>query len=80
MLICMRSPTKDMRREAVGAGFYKSPWGQHPRMQILTIEELLSGKRIDQPPSRQTSVTFKRAPKAVGKTARNQALDFERDS
>ena len=53
-----------MRSEAAGAGFYKSPWGQHPRLQILTIAELLEGKRIDYPPSRQVNVTFKKAPRA----------------
>jgi hypothetical protein len=28
------------------------------------VKELLDGKRIDMPPLRQTSVTFRRAPKA----------------
>lgn len=36
----------------------------HPRLQILTIKELLDGKRIDMPPLRQFSVNFKKAPKA----------------
>ncbi len=33
-------------------------------MQILTIEDLLDGKRIDMPPPGQVNMTFKRAPKA----------------
>jgi len=38
-------------------------------LQILTIEQLLDGKRIEYPPSKQTNVTFKKAPKAkAGKT------------
>jgi len=24
-----------------------SPWGKHPRIQLLTVGELLAGKRID---------------------------------
>jgi site-specific DNA-methyltransferase (adenine-specific) len=66
-LISLEEPTKPMRAEAASAGFYKSPWGQHPRLQILTVAELLDGKRIDAPPSRQTSTTFKRAPAATKK-------------
>ena len=27
----------------------KSPWGKHPRIQLLTIEDLLGGKSIDYP-------------------------------
>jgi hypothetical protein len=38
-----------MRKEAASAGFYETPWGKHPRLQILTVGELLSGKRIDMP-------------------------------
>ena len=46
------------------AGFYESPWEtKHPRIQILTIEELLAGGKIDFPPSRDLR-TFKKAPKA----------------
>jgi hypothetical protein len=52
-----------MRQEVASAGFYDSPWGtRHPRLQILTIEELLNGKGIDRPPH-QGNVTFKQAPR-----------------
>jgi hypothetical protein len=47
-----------------GAGFCTSPWGNHPRLQILTVAELLAGRRIDAPPSQQVDVTFKKAPRA----------------
>ena len=39
-----------MRREAASAGFYESPWGKHPRIQLLTIEDLLGGKKHRLPP------------------------------
>jgi len=63
-LITMQEPTRAMRAEAASAGFYESPWGsRHPRLQILTVQDLLSGKRIDMPASRDLR-TFKKAPKA----------------
>ena len=64
VLLCMDEPTAPMRKECASAGFYTSPWGRHARLQILTVEDLLTGKTIDRPPA-QTSVTFKRAPKAL---------------
>jgi DNA modification methylase len=66
VLISLEEPTAPMRKEAASAGFYTSPWGKHPRLQLLTIDGLLTGGRIDRPPA-QTSVTFKRAPKASPK-------------
>ncbi|MGA2061708.1 MAG: DNA methyltransferase [Thermoguttaceae bacterium] len=67
LLICLNDPMRPMRSEAAGAGFYESPWQtKHPIIQILTIEELLTGKTIDIPPSRDIR-TFKKAPKAKKK-------------
>jgi DNA modification methylase len=62
VLITLEDATKPMRSEAAAAGLYKSPWGNHARIQILTIKELLEGKGIDYP--HPVNVTFKRAPKA----------------
>jgi DNA modification methylase len=67
VLICMEKPTRNMRKEAASAGVYKSPWGSHPRLQIMTIEELLTAHKIDYPPARQVNITFKKAPKAKGR-------------
>jgi site-specific DNA-methyltransferase (adenine-specific) len=65
VLLTLEAPTQPMRADAASGGMYNSPYdGMHPRLQILTIKELLEGKRIDMPPLRQVSVTFKRAPKA----------------
>lgn len=63
VFITLSEPTKGMVNEAVSAGFYKSPgWGKdYPKIQILTIKELLGGKGIDYPP--KTSTTFKKAKK-----------------
>lgn len=60
-LLTLEHPTGPMTREAASAGFYNSPWGTtHPRIQIITIEALLNGQRIDYPPS-QANVTYKKA-------------------
>ena len=69
VLISLEEPTREMRKEAASAGFYESPWGKHPRLQLLTVRELLEGKRVDYPPSQQVNVTYKRAPRAKGKKA-----------
>ena len=66
-LLTLHTPTRAMRTEAASAGFYDSPWGQHSRVQILTVGELLDGKKLDAPPPRQTSRTYKRAPKVLRK-------------
>ena len=71
VLIAMKDPSGPMRAEAAGAGFYESPWGtKHPRLQILTVADLLDGKKIDMPPSRDIR-TFKKAPK-VKKTPKDK--------
>lgn len=66
VLITLQEPTKPMRSEAASAGFYTSPWGKHPRLQILTIQDLLDGARIDMPPASQTNITLKKAPRLKG--------------
>ena len=64
VLISMQAPTKPMREEAASAGFYESPWGKHPRIQLLTVGDLLDGRTIDYPAPRLLNVTFKQAPRA----------------
>lgn len=67
VLISMEEPTKPMHTEAVTAGFFESKaWGRkYPKLQLLTIEDLLSGKKIDMPPIKQVGATFKKAEKHV---------------
>ena len=71
-----------MRAEAAGAGFYRSPgWNQnYPKLQILTVNELLHGTRIDMPPLRQVNVTFKKAPRAAAKRARGKGQELPLDA
>ncbi len=53
LFITLEPPTQPMRTEAVSAGFYHSAlWDKdYPRIQILTVEELLAGKQPLRPPS-----------------------------
>jgi len=67
VLITMHEPTRPMLVDAAEAGFYESAWGRHPHIQILTIAELLAGKKIDMPPAQGANVTFQKAPKAQAK-------------
>ena len=72
VLITLHEPTGPMRAEAGSAGFYTSPWGKHPRLQILTIAELLESKKIDMPQAQGVNVTFKQAPKVKVKGEQKQ--------
>ena len=67
--ICLEEATKPMRAEAAQAGYYHSDtWNRdYPKVQILTIAELLDGKQIDMPPIQQVNQTFRRAKREKGK-------------
>ncbi len=62
VFLTLEPPTREMVKEAVTAGFYHSTaWDKdYPRIQILTIEELLNGKTVEMPPSAHASA-FKKA-------------------
>ena len=66
--LSLEEATKPMRAEAAQAGFYHSDiWNRdYPRVQILTIAELLEGKQIDMPPIQQVNQTFKRTTRQKG--------------
>lgn len=60
VLVTLENPTRDMVKEALSAGAYHSPgWNKaYPRIQILTIADLLKGAEVEMPPTAQT---FKKA-------------------
>jgi len=66
LFVTLEPPTGPMHTEAVSAGFYHSAlWDKdYPKVQILTIEELLAGKQPLLPPS--ASGGFAKAPR-IGK-------------
>ena len=64
VLISFEEPTAGMRAEAASAGFYVSPWGKHPRLQLRTVGQLLDGGGIDYPHVTGANVTHRRAARA----------------
>ena len=75
VLISLQTPTRPMRTEAASAGFYASPWGNHPTLQLLTIEDLFDGKGIDYPG--WVNITFKTAPKARPREPENFEIHLD---
>ncbi|CAN5922590.1 site-specific DNA-methyltransferase [soil metagenome] len=77
-LISFEPPTKNMRAEAASAGFVETPWGKHPKIQLLTVGELLEGRRLDYPQTGGSNRTFKSAPKAKTAAKKTPSL-FDAD-
>lgn len=70
LLITLEPPTKAMRQEAADTGFYQVPvTGEEvPRLQILTVRELLQGKRPKLPTTQVSPMpTAPRIKRAGGK-------------
>ncbi len=61
--LTLKEPTRPMIEEGAAAGFYEPqhfPGLRYPRLQILTIEDLLAGKQVEYP-RLAPEATFKRA-------------------
>ena len=67
VLISLQAPTRPMREEAANAGFYRSPWDgrDYPRVQLLTVAELLDGRGIQMPAPSILNTTYQRAQRAA---------------
>lgn len=81
VLLTLQEPTRPMRTEAASAGFYKQPVvdqgaQQYPRLQILTVAELLAGQRIRYPSVGYVNVTYKKGPKAEPAAPRPEQLNI----
>jgi site-specific DNA-methyltransferase (adenine-specific) len=74
LFISLDNPTRDMVAEAASAGVYQPPQfaQSFPRVQILTIADLLNGAEPKLP---RATATFKEAPRARGDAG--QASMFE---
>jgi site-specific DNA-methyltransferase (adenine-specific) len=81
IFITLEVPTRDMKTEAASAGLYHSiGWGNnYPRIQILTIAELLQGAEVKMPPPHGT---FKSAQRVQKETpgAQQVSLGFYEES
>ena len=76
VFICFEEPTKPMLREAAEAGRYRSASidrTAYPRLQILTIQQILDGKQPEYPLHRRDA-TFKKAPRSRPAAAENLSL------
>ncbi len=74
VFLTFEEPTKPMKHEAAEAGLYKSSDGStYPRLQILTIQQILEGKQPDYPAHRRDA-TFKKAPRSRPAPAENLTL------
>jgi site-specific DNA-methyltransferase (adenine-specific) len=49
LLLSLTPPTGPMVKEAASAGFYKTEYGEYPKIQILTIEQLFDGHKPHMP-------------------------------
>jgi len=71
VFITLEKPTRPMTEEAAIKGFYHSPLGKdYPRIQILTIDDILHGKMPDIPPWIAPITKPVSSKKRRGKTAR----------
>jgi SAM-dependent methyltransferase len=49
VFVTLAPPTQPMKTRAVAAGFYETEYGQYPKIQILTVEDLFKGVRPHMP-------------------------------
>jgi DNA modification methylase len=79
VLISLNEPTKGMKADAATAGFFEADSGKkYPRIQLLTIEGLLSGTQRVEHPDHVKNVTFKKAKTEKRSPKANKTL-FEND-
>ena len=80
VFITLELPTRDMKTEAASAGLYHSiGWGKdYPRIQILSVAELLQGAEVKMPPQHGTFKSAQRVQK--GQEAQQIGLGFEEES
>ncbi|HEX8151205.1 MAG TPA: DNA methyltransferase [Pyrinomonadaceae bacterium] len=76
-LITLKPATKDMKKEAASSGFYESEfYGAFPKIQVLTIEEILDGAKLLYPQAGAS--TFRRAGRQSKSKAEQFALPIQR--
>jgi len=74
VFITFEEPTKPMKHEAAEAGVYTAPdRSNYPRIQILTIQQILDGKQPEFP-LHAGDTTFKKAPRNRPAAAENLTL------
>ncbi len=75
LFVTLAEPTREMVREASSSGLFETSFGRHPKIQILTIQQLLAGMKPDLP-ALGRGEGFRRAPRERGKGAEQIGLDL----
>ena len=78
LFITLSEPTAPMRQEALAAGFYEPqcfPEHRYPRLQILTIAQLLAGQQAEYP-RMAPPATFPKAPRRPRRQGQQSNLDI----
>ncbi len=73
LFVTLAEPTREMQREAAASGLFETSFGRHPKIQIITIRELLAGIRPDLP-SLGRNEGFRSTPRERGKSAEQSDL------
>lgn len=60
ILIVLNNPTKQMIRDAASSGFYRCSAGTYPKIQIITVNDILADIRLDLPPIQRMDESRKR--------------------
>jgi site-specific DNA-methyltransferase (adenine-specific) len=81
LLISLNEPSAKMKADAASAGIFEGHNMKCPRLQLLTIDGLLSGTQRAEHPDYVPDATFKKAPKAKPKdrTFEDVPLDESKD-
>lgn len=72
VFLTLIAPTRPMEAEAASAGFYELAGKRYPRLQLLTVEQVLNGKQ-PQIPHIDTGAAFRRA----GREESNNQADLD---
>ncbi len=72
LFVTLADPTAPMKKEAASAGVLDTPFGKFARLQILTIEDLFTGKKRAMPP--QDPAAFKKAAREEDKTRQGELI------
>ncbi len=51
LLVTLETPSQKMVADAASAGFVRAPNDPYPKLQIVTVEQLLKGVRPQLPPA-----------------------------
>lgn len=76
VLISFNAATRGMKTNAIAEGNYHSPgWNKdYQKIQLITVEQLLNGEKIDMPSSMDVNVTYKGASSSQSTTPVNPAV------